>query len=187
MDGQHVVTAELSTSSRARARATLAATAALYATTAGGALAGAIAPGLVSRVAPHPTLTPSLAAWAAILLDNSRVLALPILLTAFSFHRGRYSARIGDIAIIGVLGANAIFVGLELGRWQNQLLPYLPQLPLEWLAAGTAAGVWTHARSTAGQTGHRALAVHAAVVLGLLMAAAALEVLATPRAGGIRT
>jgi hypothetical protein len=183
-----MVTTELTTtSSRARARATLAATAALCAITAGGALAGALAPRLLSPVAPHPTLTPSLAAWAAILLDNSRVLALPILLTGFGFHRGRYSSRVGDIAVIGVLGANAIFVGLELGRWQNQLLPYLPQLPVEWLAAGTAAGVWTHARSTAGRTGHRALAVHAAVVLGLLMAAATLEVLVTPHVGGSRT
>ena len=110
-----MVTTELTASSRARARATLAATAALCATTAGGALAGALAPGLVSPVAPHPTLTPTLGAWAAILLDNSRVLALPILLTAFGFHRGRYSARAGDIAVIGVLGANAILVGLELG------------------------------------------------------------------------
>ena len=182
-----MVTTELTQSPRARARATLAATAALSATTAGGALAGALAPGLVSPVAPHPTLTPSLAAWAAILLDNSRVLALPILLTAFGFHRGRYSARTGDIAVIGVLGANAIFVGLELGRWQNQLLPYLPQLPVEWLAAGTAVGVWAHARSTAGRPDRRALAVHAGVVLGLLMAAAALEVLATPHAAGTRT
>ena len=89
LGGQHMVTTELTTtSSRARARATLAATAALCATTAGSALAGTIAPGLVSPVAPHPTLTPTLGAWAAILLDNSRVLALPILLTAFGFYRG---------------------------------------------------------------------------------------------------
>jgi hypothetical protein len=180
-------TTELTTFSRARARATLTATAALCAVTAGGALAGAIAPGLVSPVAPHPTLTPTFGAWAAILLDNSRVLALPILMTAFGFDRGRYSARIGDIAVIGVLGANASFVGVELGRWQNLLLPYLPQLPVEWLAAGTAAGVWAHARSTAGRPDRRALAVHAGVVLGLLMAAAALEVFATPHAAGTRT
>jgi hypothetical protein len=75
-----------------------------------------------------------------------------------------------------VLVGNALRVGLAAGRWQTHLLPYVPQLPLEWLAAATAANAWLTLRDP-GPT--RTLA-HLAAVLALVAAAAAVETTATP-------
>jgi hypothetical protein len=171
----------------ARARASAICTAALVAVTVAAAVAGALDRALASSVAPHPTLEPTLGAWGSILLTNTRVLALPALLAAFGFARGRWSRPLGDLAVAAVLGANAILVGLALGRWQTQLLSYVPQLPVEWLAAGTAAAIWVVARDQPGQRRiTSALLLHTLAVLALLMAAAALEVFATPHALGTR-
>ena len=58
---------------------------------------------------------------------------------------------------------NTIPVGLALGRWQGRLLPYVPQLPLEWAALATALTAWLHA--PAGVSNPRQLAVLAGVTV----------------------
>ena len=166
---------------RARARASVAATAAITSVTMLAAVAGAIDHTLVSATAPHASLTPTLAAWGSIVIENVRVLALPFLLTAFGMHHERWSRYVGDAAVSLVLGANAVQVGLALGRWQGRLLPYLPHLPLEWAAAGIAAGVWLYARTDSDEDDRgRSFVVQAAVTVAALAAAAAMEVLLTP-------
>ena len=172
-------------SARRSVRAAAGATGALCALTAAAAIAGALDPRLLSATPPHPTLRPTVAAWAAVLVSNARLLALPFLLAACGFGRGRWSRLIADAAVIGVLGANGVRVGLALGRWQTQLLAYLPHLPLEWTALGVAAGAWVQARTgrPADCTAARLLA-QAAVTVALLAAGAAIEVLLTPHAPG---
>lgn len=175
-----------------RSTVTLAAlcAAALVAATGVAAVAGAVDPALVPATPPHPTLHPTLAAAASILVNNARVLALPYGLLILRLDEVRWGRTLGSALLVGVLGANAIMVGLALGRWHGRLTPYLPHLPLEWAAAGLAASVWARALATRRrdpgdivQAAHsRAPAVAAAITLLLLGAGAAVEVLLTPHA-----
>ena len=96
-------------------------------------------PALGPAARPHATLHPSLDAIASILLNNARVLAAPFILVAARFDRGRVSRVAGDTIVAAILVGNAIAVGFALGRWRGALIPYVPQLPVEYLAAATAA------------------------------------------------
>ena len=80
------------------------------------------------------------------MLNNVRVLAAPFILVAARFDRGRVSRLAGDTIVTAILVGNAIAVGFALGRWRGALIPYVPQLPLEYLAAATAATAWLNAR-----------------------------------------
>ena len=77
-----------------------------------------------------------------------------------------------------LIAASTIPVGLELGRWQGRLLPYLPQLPLEWTALALAVAAWLTTR--ADQASRRQLVVLAATVTVLLAGAATIETWCTP-------
>jgi hypothetical protein len=137
-----------------------------------------IDPGLAGSTRPHPTLTGSLGDAAGILQNNARVLAAPFLLVVLDFPDNRLGRRAGDLIVAALTAASTIPVGIELGRWQGRLLPYLPQLPLEWAALAVAVHVWISGRSGRGPT-HRLL-VLAGLTLALLIAAASLETWATP-------
>ncbi len=171
-------------------RAAIACTIALVAVTTLAAIAGTLDHALVPSTPPHPTLHPTLGAGAAILANNTRVLALPYGLLILHLDAVRSGRTAGSALLAGVLAANAITVGLALGRWQARLVPYLPHLPLEWAAAGLAASVWartlaTHRRDPHGHPqapGSRSVVIAAAITLLLLTAAAATEVLLTPHA-----
>lgn len=151
---------------------------AIWAATGVGVLLALALPWLTPGGPPHPTLHPSLGAVAGILAQNLRVLAAPYLLSLFRFGRERRARLVGDVVVAGILGGNALRVGLALGRWQGSLLPYLPQLPLEYLAAAVAASAWILGHR--GGANHRALAIEAALTALLLSGAAAAEVLLTP-------
>src|SRR6185312_14246933 len=68
---------------------------------------------------------------------------------------------------------------IELARWRAQLLPYLPQLPIEWAALTVALSAWLLIRTTTPP--RRQVAVLAAVTVALLVVAAGLETWCTPR------
>lgn len=169
--------------SPSRLRTALGCTIALWLTTVLATAAGALDPALAPGRPPHPTIHPGLGAWVSILANNARVLCAPIVLAALGLQHHRCGRRLGDLAIVGVLVLNGGLVGLELGRWGARLLPYLPHLPLEWLATGTAASGWVSLRrAPVGSTGRHALVVTALLAGGLLAAAGAVEVLLTPHA-----
>jgi hypothetical protein len=119
---------------------------ALAATTALGAVAAMAWPALGPATRPHATLHPSLDAIASIVLNNARVLAAPLILVAARFDRGRVSRVAGDTIVAAILAGNAIAVGVALGRWRGALIPFVPQLPVEYLAAAIAATTWLNAR-----------------------------------------
>jgi hypothetical protein len=96
----------------------------------------------------------------------------------FRFGPNRRARLTGDVLVAGILGGNALRVGLALGRWQDDLLAYLPQLPLEYLAAAVAASAWILGRR--GGMKHHALRTQAPLTALLLSGAAAAEVLLTP-------
>jgi hypothetical protein len=155
----------------------------LLAATASGLLGELFDPSLFASSAPHPTLIPSVGAAASIFATNLRVAVIPLILIALRFQVGRVSRLLGDVLLAAVLAGNAIRVGLALGRWQDRLLPYLPHLPLEYLAIAAAGAAWLDARRhpVNGRTEQlRAAAGYALTAVVLLALAACVEVLLTP-------
>lgn len=149
-----------------------------------GIVAAMLDPQLAGTTRPHPTLTGSLGDAASILQNNIRVLAAPFLAVAFGMPTSRLGRRAGDLTVGALTAASTIPVGVELGRWPGRLLPYLPQLPLEWAALALAVHAWVIARHD--HLTIRQLAPLAVVVLGLLICAASLETWATPHRHGHR-
>jgi hypothetical protein len=164
-------------------RAALWCTATLWAITIAATALGALDPGLALHAAPHPMLRPTLEAGLSIFANNARSLAVPLLLVTVGLQQHPLGRRVGDLAVVIILALNGTLVGIELGRWQTQLLPYLPQLPIEWLAVGTATAAWTTSRRTTGTQTERTVLTRAALATAVLLAvAAAVEVLLTPHA-----
>ena len=162
---------------RVHARRLAVAYAGLWTSTCVGVLVGAAAPGLAPGGHPHPALHGTLEDAASIAIANARVLSAPFLLALFRFPSDRRWRPLGDLLVIVLLGGNALRVGLALGRDGEVLLPYLPQLPLEWLAAALAAAAWLTLR-TGART--RTGLAYLAAVLVLVAAAAAIETVYTP-------
>jgi hypothetical protein len=152
---------------------------ALWIITLLGAAIGTAVPPLAPAGRPHPTLHGSFGDFISIAETNARVLSAPFLFALCRFPAQRSTRRLGDLAVGGMLGANALRVGLVLGRWHARLLPYVPQLPLEWLAAAVAAVSWLALRT--GVRRRTALAYFVAVLV-LVVVAAAVETIATPHA-----
>jgi hypothetical protein len=142
-----------------------------------GAVIGSAVPGLAPGGQPHPTLHGTPSDFASIAIVNARVLSAPFLLALFHFPAGRRSRHLGDLVVVALLGGNALRVGLALGRDRGALLPYLPQLPVEWLAAALAAATWLTLRTGARD---RTGLAYLAAVLALIAAAAAIETICTP-------
>lgn len=162
-----------------RVQATVrAAAATVVGLTAVGVVVALADPTLAGTTAPHPALTGTVGDAAWILQNNARTLAAPFLLAAVGFPRSRLGRRAGDLTVAALAAASTVPVGLELGRWQTRLLPYLPQLPLEWAALTLAVHAWLTARNQ--PITIRQLAPLAAVTLVLLVGAAGLETWATP-------
>ena len=156
----------------------------VLAATAIGIVVAILDPQLVGSTRPHPTLTGSLADAVSILQNNTRVLAAPFLLVALGMPQSRLGRGAGDFIVAGLTAAGTVSVGLELGRWGSRLVPYVPQLPLEWAALALAVHAWVTARP--GHVTIRELTPLAAIVLALLAGAAALETWATPHRSGHR-
>ena len=156
----------------------------VLAATAIGIVVAILDPRLAGATRPHPTLTgsPGDAVW--IVQNNARMLAAPFLLVALGLPQSRLGRRAGDLIVAGLTAASTVSVGLELGRWGARLVPYLPQLPLEWAALALAVHAWVIARP--GHVTIRQLTPLAAIVLALLAGAAALETWATPHRSGHR-
>ena len=164
---------------REHARRLAAATACVWLLTAFGVLLARLAPALAPSTHPHPTLHGTLGELASVIANNLRVLAAPFLLTVFRWPGGRMTRRLGDLLIAALIAENTITVGLALGRWGDRLLPYVPQLPLEWTALGIAGAAWLTARD---RSRGRVLAAYALATLALTISAAAVEVELTPHA-----
>lgn len=164
---------------RAHLRRAAAAVAWIWLLTAAGAMVAQLAPGLAPSAHPHPTLHGTLGELASVIANNLRVLAAPFLLAVFRWPGGRLTRRLGDLVIAGLIAENTIAVGLALGGWGERLVPYVPQLALEWTALGTAGAAWLTARD-GGRRG--VLTVYALATFALTISAAAVEVELTPHA-----
>ena len=164
---------------REHARRVGGAAACVWLLTAFGVVLARLVPGLAPSTHPHPALHGTLGELASVIANNLRVLATPFLLAVFRWPRGRLTRRLGDLLIAALIAENTIVVGLAVGRWGGRLLPYVPQLPLEWTALGIAGAAWLTARD-GGRP--RELACYALATLALTISAAAVEVELTPHA-----
>ena len=142
-----------------------------------GVALGVVAPELAPSGRPHPTLHGTLREALGILATNLRVLAAPVLLALFGLGRGRRSQLLGDVLVAGLVLANTLRVGAAIGRFGTRLLPYLPHLPLEWLALTLCATAWLQIRTGAST---RVVCLYAIATLAAAVAAASCETLLTP-------
>ncbi len=154
------------------------ATGLLIALTAFGGLLGVLAPAVAGNARPHPALTATVGTAVGILANNLGLLSVPFALCLLGYNTDRVSRDTGDLLVLVLVAVNALKVGVELGRWRGQLIPYVPQLPLEWTALAIAASVWLTARTQ--PVSRRHLVILAALVVLLLTTAAAVETWGTP-------
>jgi hypothetical protein len=143
------------------------------------AIAGAWMPELAPSARPRPVLHGTVGEALSIFVHNMRLLVVPLMLTAGRWTTGR-TRPVGDVVLVAMVVANATTVGLALGRNRSELLPYLPHLPLEWMALSVTAGAWLSHRGQ--RATWRSLAPYAAAVLVLAALAAVLETFAVPHA-----
>ena len=111
------------------------------------------------------------------------MLAAPFILVAARFDRGRVSRVAGDTIVAAILTtATRSPSGSRSAAGAATLIPFVPQLPIEYLAAATAATTWLNARRHSARSAPSIAVTAAAATLGLTAAAAAIEVLLTPHA-----
>jgi len=146
--------------------------------TATAAILGGLFPGLASGGDPHPVLHGTIAEAADIAATNLRVLSAPFLLALLGLHHAACRRRIGDLAIAILATLNTVQVGLALGADGPRLIPYVPQLPLEWTALTLCLAAWLDLRT--GDAAHGRIGRYAAATLALTVTAAAVETFATP-------
>lgn len=165
------------TQRQTRQPASLAA-AAVFGLTALGTGLALFDPALAGTTRPHPTLTGSLGDAASILQNNARLLAAPFLLAGLGFQRTPLGRRGGDAIMLALSAASTITVGLELGRWRERLLPYIPQLPIEWAALAVSLTAWLLIRT--GQPQRTQITRLAILAAALAIVAASIETWCTP-------
>jgi hypothetical protein len=129
-------------------------------------------------LAPWHTPTPSITHMLALATVNLMRAGWPLLLGVEGVHRNRISRRIADIAVAVFIGWNTLWVGSAIGLHRGALLPYIPQLPIEWAAIAVGAAGWLCQRQR--PLTRRQLAGCFAWTLGMVLAAAALETYGVP-------
>jgi hypothetical protein len=129
-------------------------------------------------LALKPDAAPQLGGVLALAAHNIPIASWPLLLGVLGAHRNRHARRVTDGFLLVWLIANTLPVGAALGAYGAPLLPYLPQLPVEWGGLALGASAWLVQR-------RRALTVAEglgllALIAGILLCSAALETVAVP-------
>ena len=93
-------------------------------------------------------------------------------------HRHRIGRQIADTALLACIIVNTLPVGAALGAYGPALLPYIPQLPLEWAGLALGASAWLIQRRRA-LTVSEGLAL-LALIAGVLLCAAVVETVTVP-------
>ncbi|MFI4984912.1 MAG: hypothetical protein ACHQAV_02860 [Solirubrobacterales bacterium] len=133
---------------------------------------------LGARLDPQLNAPPQVAHVLALAAHNLPITAWPVLLGVVGAHRRPTTRTIADVVVAAAITANVLIVGSALGAYGAALLPYVPQLPVEWAALALGASSWLVQR-------RRALTVpEGAICVGLIafvvLLAAAVETVAVP-------
>lgn len=135
--------------------------------------------GLQLEGSRHPP--PALGQIVALAAHNITIAAWPLLLGVLGAERDSRTRHAADWVIAACLLANAAPVGAALAAYGLPLIPYLPQLPLEWAGIALGAGSWLTQRRRAISASERI--VWLALISGVLLCAAVLEAAGTPHRG----
>jgi hypothetical protein len=145
---------------------------------AGLPLAGQVRGLLGLTLSPHANPVPSLVQVLRSSAHNLPLVAWPLLLGALDAHRHDRRRRAADALVAGWLAVNVLPVGAALGAYGTALLPYIPQVPLEWAGLALATSAWVAHRYQPNSP-REALAL-LALMLMVLLSAGALEAYAVP-------
>jgi hypothetical protein len=145
------------------------------------ALLGATAKAPVHRLLRlrlEPNAPPQLGHVVALAAHNLPIAAWPLLLGVIGAHHHRLGRKIADGVLLACIIVNTLPVGVALGAYGAPLLPYIPQLPVEWAGLALGASAWLLQR-------RRALAVPEGLALltltaCVLLCAAVIETVAVP-------
>jgi hypothetical protein len=132
--------------------------------------------GLALGATVDPPASPARVCLLAI--HNLPICAWPLLLGSLRLRPGSRWRRLADIVVAACALANVLPVAAALGGYGWALVPYVPQLPLEWAALAVGFGSWVAERRQ-GLAGRERLALLAAIA-ALALAAALLETYAVP-------
>lgn len=109
---------------------------------------------------------------------NIPIVSWPLLLGVLGLHSSRLGRGFADSMVAAYVVANALPVGAALGAYGTALLPYVPQLPIEWGGLALGACGWLVQR-------RQPLSVREglglfALIVGVLVCAAVVETVAVP-------
>lgn len=130
------------------------------------------------RLPLKPDPPPQLGHVLALAAHNIPIAAWPLLLGVIGAHHHRLGQKIADTVLLACITVNTLPVGAALGAYGAPLLPYIPQLPIEWagLALGVSAWLLQRRRPLAVPEGLALLAL----TVGVLLCAAVVETVAVP-------
>jgi len=117
--------------------------AALVAVGAGAAKVRSI---LALTLTPARNPPPTLAQILTLVAHNLPIAAWPLLLGVGGTASSPLARRAADSLVVGCALANSLPVGAALGAYGTRLLPYIPQLPLEWAALAGGYCSWIRQR-----------------------------------------
>jgi hypothetical protein len=126
----------------------------------------------------HGNPSPGAAHVLALATHNIPIASWPLLLGAIGAHRSRPARRVADSLVAAHIALNALPVGAALGAYGAALLPYVPQLPVEWAGLTLGAGGWLIQRRRALTVGEGTAVF--ALITAVLLGAAVLETVAVP-------
>jgi len=125
-----------------------------------------------------PDPEPQLGHVLALAAHNIPIVGWPLLLGVMGAHRCRLGRSVADTAVAAYVVANTLPVGAALSAYGSSLLPYVPQLPIEWGGLALGACGWLMQRRQA-LTFTEGLSVFA-LLAGVLVCAAVVETVAVP-------
>jgi len=114
----------------------------------------------------------------ALAVHNIPIAGWPLLLGFTGAHRHRLATHVADGVLLACIILNTLPVGAALGAYGTAVLPYLPNVPLEWGGLALGASAWLTQRRQA-LTVPEGLGL-LALTAGVLLCAAALETIAVP-------
>jgi hypothetical protein len=141
-------------------------------------LKGPISRVIGARLEPDRNPPPQLAHVLVLVVHNLPIVAWPLLLGVVGAHRHPTARQIADVMVAACVTVNILIVGAALGAYGFRLLPYLPQLPLEWAGLALGASSWLLQRRRT-LTLHEGLVCFGLIAIALL-GAATLESVAVP-------
>lgn len=133
---------------------------------------------LEARLTPSNNPPPNVGHILTLAAHNIPIAAWPLLLGVIGAEQHHLTRQAADTLLVACLCVNVLQVAAALGAYGTPLLPYIPQLPLEWAGLALGAGSWLVQRDR--QLTGRERLVWLALTAVVMLFAAVLETVAVP-------